>query len=515
MMSGCSHNRLGGVRKGVTKIVRHNLRLVVSPQGERQPVFYPEQSVIFDLTLHNDGAAQIETPSLDGNRPTPNYRVFDSSGQMVIDVTAADLFAQFDSEMGEPEPEEFAMEDLAPGATAETWFDLWSFTAPLPKGRYELQARHMIAADSDTFVESNRLAFEIVEADVDQIAAGYENGLHEASVIAWLVKGAAANERELLARLSVEGNHGAAQRSGRWIGKTPQGSRLSVSDKPPGVQGSAYSWLAVSSSTAEGSAVEMIQLLRATPEWQSEIVRLPVRDLLPTPRFPDRGLPTFLATGVGVSGGAVLTGIEFNPELAEAVPWTAPLSRRATRSACAFTASGPIIVLIASEDEGVTRLSRLRVDSTGELAAGEQEVHTSSNRLLGLAAEMRAAATPGFVALESSRTQPDRLTLVRVPLEGDAEVRELGEVQGWPTSEGRPVTPQQLHLEIGLDGTPFIALLDERGAYFFGSLDGAPLLRAMPKDTGRFKLPHIAALTEVTAFSAFTERGYLAHPGVR
>ena len=200
-------------------------------------------------------------------------------------------------------------------------------------------------------------------------------------------------------------------------------------------------------------------------------------------------------------------------------------------------------MLFASKEHERTNFSRLEVEETGAVSVAEHPVYSTYNELLAVAVDMRPNAPLAFLVLEADPEQHDHLTLVHIPLTGDPEIRDLGLVEGWPfvverveqprrrwpdepeedpavrvTEVRRALRAIEVSLEVGLDGTPWLALVDEQGSLYGGRLDGPPLaLLRQGEPDGTFKAtkPHAAALARGVTLSAFTETGALFHAGVR
>lgn len=326
---------------------------------------FPEQSAMFDLLLTNTATEAANLPDFDSNRWTPVYRIFNPAGERLLELTISDLYARYGAEMGEPDPEPPTFTSVPPNGTIESWLDLWSFTQPLPKGDYSLVLHHVLDPETKAAVDSAPVPFSVVDADVQEAVLGYENQSLEASVMAWLAAPVEGGDPEILVRLSAVNNHRSAQRSGNALGKTPVGSRLALSAKSREGTPTDLGWLGVVS----GSTLTLFSLNRASTEWKSGLITLPIAQPLPVPGFPDRNHGVFLATGLLADGSSALTGLvtpksvpDSAPPPSDAVvptaappppatpanagtvgePWILPLQVNPTLTACAVTAAGPI-----------------------------------------------------------------------------------------------------------------------------------------------------------------------------
>ncbi len=458
---------------------------------------YPEQSAIFDLFLTNTATETANLPDFDSNRWTPVYRIFNSAGERLLELTISDLYARFGAEMGEPNPEPPQLTPVPAKGTIESWLDLWSFTPPLPKGDYSLVLHHVLNPETNEAVDSAPVPFSVVDANVREAVLSYEDQKLETSVLAWLAAPIEGGDPEILVRLSALNNHRSAQRSGNAFGKTPSGSKLALSAKPREGTPTDQGWLSVVS----GSTLTLFYMNRAAQVWKSEPVTLPFAHPLPVPGFPDRDHGVFLASGVLPNGESALAGVVSPNEGPAAEPWVLPLKSNPTLTACAVTATGPIPLLLATETPTETTLARLDVFETGTAEAPERTVHASPNRLLALLPN-RPTAPPGFLAVLSNREKPNLLTVVRIPLSGDPEVTELPPIPGWPTLE-----ISHFRLAYATNDQAVFAFLDELGNYYAGALDGSPVALIAPPSG--IALPHIAALHQRLTFAAFTDLGSL------
>jgi len=499
--------------------------VTVTPRVQGGALF-PEQSAIFDLVLTNTATEAANLPDFDSNRWTPVYRVFNTAGERLLELTISDLYARYGAEMGEPDPEPPHLTYVPAQGTVKSWLDLWSFTQPLPKGDYTLVLHHVLNPDTQEAVDSAPVPFSVVDADVQEAVIAYEDQNLETSVLAWLAAPLEGGDPEILVRLSALNNHRSAHRSGNAFGKTPIGSKLALSAKPPAGTPTDQGWLGVIS----GANLTLFYMNRAAEVWKSEPVTLPFAHPLPVPGFPDRDHGLFLSTGLLPDGSAALSGYvsratqESTPTVGvvdpkispppapvspnagpAAEPWVLPLNANPTLTACSPTVTGPIPLLLASETATQTTLTRLDALETGTAEGPERTVHSSPNRLLAIIPN-RPTAPPGFLAVLANREKPNVLTVVRIPLAGDPEVTELPPLSGWPTIDDLPLAP--LHFQLAYPS--LFAFLDERGNYYAGTLDGSPVALIAPGGLPpRITLPHIAALHQRTTFAGFTDLGSL------
>ena len=489
---------------------KSNLRLTVAVRGGGN-VLLPEQSAFFDFAVENSGTEPALVAALSGNSDTPSYRVADAAGTLIVNVSPTDLYRRFGADMGEPEPEPLETTTIPPGESDSNWVDLWGLTDPLPDGTYTLSIIHLID-ESGAHLESEPLAFQVVDARVTNVAMSYEDEKRRSSVLAWLAAPQSGGSPQILVRLSTSGNHGAAQRSGWPCGETSPDTRLALSAKPPEGTPTFQGWMAAVSAHESGvDRATLFSLNRASPIWRSEPIPLPVSDALPVPRFPDRDHAVFLAVGRLAGAGMALVGAVVQPYSDDPpTVWSVPLKGEPTHVVCGFTAEGPIALLMASETAGRTVLSRIDVTAEGTVAGAERVVRESPHRLYAIARN-----PGGFVVLEGDREHAGTITVVRIAIEdGEPSVQELGPLPAWPVIDDKPLAPVDCFLEAPPNGPVLFAFLDEAGNYYGAVADGSPVhLLAAATPERVMTLPHIAALLGQTLFSGFTSRGYLAYLG--
>jgi hypothetical protein len=491
---------------------RHEVVLKASPRSGSARLL-PEQAAAFDLSLKNQTSAPAEVLAIDGNMTTPLVRAFDSKGERLFEKSNGDMAEQIVGNMGPVVPPPPRTITLAPGEAEPLWVNLWNYSDPLKLGVYSFEAAHHLTAGAPLLV-SNRVPFEIVPATVSSAALGYDSPVRMSSLLAWI---AAPHDGKgpprLLARLSGFGDHEKVQQGATDLGEAPPGARVAVSQVPSDGKPNWLGWIAVTSPRGVTLVRHNMTQLMAT----TGLLALSIADAKPLPRFPDRLHAVYLATGKGPSG-PVLTGLVAPPNGPAGAPWTVPIGANPDLAVCAFGMSGPISVLLASDDGQSGRVSRIDVDESGTVIAAEQVVRNTPNRVVALTVDMRARAPQSFVILESNRTMPDRLALVRIPLAGAAPpIVPLAPLAGWPSAgEGaaqRALPAQAITMDVGLDGVPRAAITDDRGRLFGGPLDGTPLTMLSDGGGAKALFPHVVSLTTHVTTSCFTEQGFLFHIG--
>ncbi|AUX43475.1 uncharacterized protein SOCE26_049240 [Sorangium cellulosum] len=468
----------------------------------------PEQSALFDVTLRNGAGAPRQVTSLNDNTWTPVVRAYDASGQLLAEGSPRDLQERLAGHMGEPTEAPPATVTLGPGEEQPLPVELWHFMNPLRPGRYALEVVHTADPASATPVSSGRVPFEVIPAGVEACALGYESAQRLSTVLAWIAVPSDTSAPELFARASGS-THAAPQSAGRSFGAVPPGAAIAVGAAPPDAMTTWLGWVAV----AAGGQVELHQHSLGAPAWRSGPIPLPVAGAVPVPRFPDRGHAVFLATGLA-GGRPALTGVSARPKAPPPAAWTVPLAALPRRSACAFAATGAIAVILVSDDGATTRVARVDVDESGAVVSPERVLRTSPNEVLAVTVDQRPGAPQVVLLLESNRTQPNRVALVRLPLAGGAAaVVPFAPARGWPSvvAEGgeRALRAREVALEVDWDGRPQLALVDELGRLFAGPLDGSPLGMIRDAARGPARCPHAGALREQTTFAGFAADGSL------
>lgn len=364
------------------------------------------------------------------------------------------------------------------------------------------------------------------------MALSYGEQDRSTSLLAWLASAAGDGEGRILMRQSATLKHSSAQRSGMPIGPASKGTRLALGMKPVSSASAAESWLAIVRGGSNGrSTVEVVQTFEAAARWTSKPIELPVDDAHPVPAFPDRGAALFLATGT-VGGNSALSGVKVDPENVGNA-WQIPLGFRPARTACIFDPLGPVSIVLARQDNGSTRLSIIGVEEDGKVNLALREVWNGEGELIELAADLHAGTRPSILALIADPRRSDHLKLVRVTATGETGIRDLGAIPGWPTILGRvpdpddktgkrtveirrPAKVRRAQLAVGQNSAVFLGMVDEEGSYYGGPLGHVPLTRlAGGQGASRVIFPQSAVLGRDAFFSGFTDRGALAHFGVR
>jgi hypothetical protein len=492
--------------KGQHMTTRESLEMTLSFKEKNGARLVPEECAYFNVAMRNDGTREAQFFDLDNNSETPVYSLYDGSGKKIASVSHQTMMNRMSGGgMGEPMPEPPSIRTLAAGKTVETFLDLWNYMAPPPKGVYELGAADRLPSGQPELVESNRLRFEIVDAQVRDVAFGYEDIQRTSSLLLWVAVPEGNGQALLLARLSTLDMHRVAQWSGNPLGSIDVNARLAIAGKPLEGTSSAIGWFAA----VEGQHVELIQHFRTNPNWRSGKIALPISDPQPVPGFPDREYAVFLATGTATHGAA-LAGARVHPEGPKAPPWTVPLDAVPVYSACAFGKAGPIALLFVSTQNGQEHLSRMDVDADGKIDAPQKTVRTSSNLTLAIAVDQRPGNPQQFVVLESDPAHSDRLFLVHVPLSGEPQVRDIPRQAGWPTGPQGPAHARSVSMQIGWDGRPVIALTDDAGRNYAGVPGEGSLMELGSLSNGSHAIGlHVAALRRSIEFGAFTDRGNL------
>jgi hypothetical protein len=487
------------------------LTLSASSRDGEDAALLPEQRVIFDVVLRNDGGEPAEGLDLTSNQDTPVARAFDGNGRQLFSATHGAMTDRIAGDLGDEEPEPPVTITLAPGQTHETFFDLWTYTDPLPRGVYTFGIRHRAAADANAWLESNRVRFEIVDAAVGEVVVGFEDARHESSIVTWSAAPATGGAPRWLARLSATDDHRCAQWSGTPLGEITPSTRLAIGAKPPEGTRTDHGWLA---ATAD-DAVELVYHFRTDPQWRSERLALGLRDARPVHGFPDRGHAVFMATGRTPEGGAALTGVPVAAKRAPTAPWVVALTEAPTRAAVSFDAASPFALLLAAEDGATSRLWRLDVDERGGVTGRERLVWASARVILAIGVDQRPRAARSFFALVADPLRRKHLTLVRIAVDGGVDTQEIVALPGWPRENGVPRGVVQADAAIGWNGVPALAFLDEAGDLHGGTLDARGLRRLARSDERALVHPHVVAMQPGPAYAAFTPGGSMVHFGQR
>ena len=550
------------VKKSVSKTsmnpTAENPQLTLAPTNSNSRLL-PEQAARFDLVFQNLSSQEAQLASLTGNDSTPSLRLFDGAGTMVSQFDSATIRRRAGAHMHDP-PSPAALVYLQAGVQDGSQINLWNYTAPLPPGRYRLQAAHQIRPGAHSIDAATE--FEIVPASVSSVAMNYGVSDHGSSLLSWLSQPLdKKSPPEILIRLSAGGNHGALMHGATAAGQVATGTHLTSSGLPPFSDIGDCGWLAVS----HGTKIELIRHALAQVTWRSGEFDVDLANLKPVPRFPDRGHALFLATGtrqgkpvlmglrveddparssappaagsklvpgpsepIGVNLSAPIQGAgpKTNPvaplpapkhELPAYHPWTVPLQGEPVRTAVAFHREGPITILLIYNKDGVATLSRIDVDESGQVVKPETVILAGNKQaeIWAVAVDARKDQPISFLALGGDRQNRNQLALIKIPLEGAPTVQEFPSLPGWParTVNGRsvPLAAVEMVLEPATDGRPWLAVIDEDGRLSGGVLDGSPLkvLRA----EGRCSNAYIAALPGHVTPGCFTEKGELFPAG--
>ena len=483
-------------------IEEKDIALVASFRAGMTDKLVPEEAPSFDVAMKNTQDAARAPLSLDNNLATPLFRLLDGEGTTLGEYGTATMMHRAGAHASNvvwPPPVTVTLE---PGAEAATWVNLWAYGPPAGPGRYAFEAIHLLAPGGPP-VTSNRLAFEIVPAGVSAVALTYESATRMSSVLAWIAAGQAGSPPpRLLLRYSGFQKHDSLQHGGNPHGEVAPDARIALGHGGPDSPIAWLGWAAV----AHRGVVEILQHNTAYSHFRAPPVPLPLSDVAPVPRFPDRGNKAlFLATGLH-QGAPVLAGVLADVMATPpAVPaWTVPLVAAPALSACAFRREGPVTLLFAHDDGASSHLRMLSVDEGGRVTSPEREVRTSDRRVLAITADLRRNAPPSFVVLEADRAEHRRMAVVTVPLEGEPQAGDLRDA-------GTFAAPAQVTLETTLQGVPIVALTDAAGALFAGTVSGG-LSRIRFSTERRVSWPHIAALSSLQV-AAFDERGVLTHQG--
>jgi hypothetical protein len=465
----------------------------------------PEQSASFDITLENRGALPVETLGIESNQWNPTLRVFNEDGSRRFETPAEVAAERYHGHTGEPTRPPRLL-TLQPGQSKSTFVNLCKYADPLPPGRYFFQAAHKLQAIGGGFVSSEKIPFTIEPARVLTMAAGYDAARPRRSSLAWIaVRG--TTKPQLLIRWSGK-FHATTMWGGMFHGEAPPDTALSVSQVVQGATTNELGWVAVHWP----GHVEMIQHNMSAPFRRTGPLEFPISAGFMVPRFPDRGTAALaMVAGVESDGRSALAGVlsargAINPKV-----WKQRLVLKPFMAACSFEKTGPITVLLASERQGVTRISRIGVDEDGWLIVPEHVVHTTFNKVLAIASDPR-----GFLVLEAHPIMTDHLTRIRIPLNAEPEPPVSSRIAGWPNLNvfgvTIPLPPDQLSFEPASDGSLWLAFTDPRGGLFAGDLNKNSVSLYRPKKHGQFvEFPHVSALVGHLDIAGFTESGVLFH----
>lgn len=490
---------------------QNGLALTAARRNDAVWPLVPEQAAEFDLRLRNQSGAPQSVNSLSGSLFSPVLRLFDASGNgMGLYPPAAGGQRAIGDLSGLFPPPPPRLVTLPPGGEETIAVNLWAHRDPAPPGTYGFDAAHSIGGDG--LLTSNRVAFEIVPAQVAGVALSYDSAQRGNSVLAWLATPKGGKAARLLVRISGFVTHATAQVGATALGDFPSDSHLAVSASPPDATFSpALGWVGVIS----GDKLQLIEHSMSEPRWRAPVATLPVSGAVPVPRFPNRVHAVFLATGSGRQGPA-LTGVVAQEGEGALKPWMTPLSAMALHSACAFSMEGAIAVLYSSDDGKHSRLHRIDVNENGSVASPDRVLRESSNEVLAMIADLRSGSPESVVVLEADRERHDRLALVKVPMSGEPMAMAPRPMADWPTvevkGERQPARAQALILETDGAGLPWVAFTDDRGDLIGGRMDGAMTLLREGR-ISRALFPHIGAVARGVSVSCFNPDGTLFHSG--
>ncbi|UCG05725.1 MAG: hypothetical protein JSV83_17695 [Desulfobacterales bacterium] len=484
-------------------------------QGSEHP-FLPEQAASFTLAMRNTTDEKVKVYSIALNEYTPLLNVLNSDGQLIGEFSPQIMVKRL-LHVAIEKPGPVKSIELDSGADETTWVNLWNYAPPLEPGQYAFEFMHRLQADTDR-VLSNRVPFQIVAAQVKDVALGYESSHRNTSVMAWLAAPEGnRDEPVLLARLSTGGDHRVTKQGATSYGCIPSATSVAVGQIPPDREHDDTGWIAV---MPEGQA-ELIRHDMTNELWRSGLIPMNITDSKLINRYPDRGHAVLLATGQS-EGKSVLAGVIVNVEQeGDYQPWSVPLLASPDDAVCCFGTEGPISLLFVSRDGENTNLSRLDVEQDGRVVVPEKIIHTTSLKVLSVAVDMRPGQTAMFLVLTADRDNHDHLSLIRIPLSEGPQVPELQPVAGWPATEDGdkrvPLEADRVFLELAPDGVAWLALIDEKGDFYGGTLTNRyhPVKRLRESSGTRLLYPHVGALFGGTTVSCFLESGLLFHTGGR
>jgi hypothetical protein len=486
--------------------------LELTPRGNWKHQLFPEQNPDFDLVLRNAGSSTVNALPLYGSFQSPRIALYQASGASIGAYTKADMYARQVGDPSEERPDPPQLEDMAPGKGSQISVAVWDYRVPLPPGSYTVLAEHR-TEPGGAYIQSNRYSFEVVRASVKTVSMGYNSAGHLASILAWLDAGASGVEgsERLLVRLSAMKGHSSLMVGATSHGEYPAGSLVSVGQVSIGTKEGPLNWLGVLS----GSHATAIRHNMTGPFWRSEPVALAIGGGVPVPRFPSMGPQMlFLATGTD-SKGAALAGALFEQPKGLLGQWSVPLAEKPSMTACLARAKRPAALLLATNHQGGSRISRLDVSVDGKPIGSEKLIRQSKNTVLAVGPAFDPESGDAFFALEGSPEEPDRLALVTIPMSGPLRPAKLQPMPGWPRDEnGKAVKPLQTQTEQAVDGSVAVAFVDSRGFFYGGKMLPKPFVgRLRAKADSPCIFPHIAALSQNLTPACFTSEGMLFTPG--
>ncbi len=487
------------------------VELLISPRENRPSPLYPDQAADFDIALRNAGKQAITVNSLEGNLDTPVIRISGPKG----------LHGEFSKRVRKEkmvghgstvQQESPSLETLAPGESDDTWVNLLGFHSPLPPGAYSFDVIHKVN-ESDSTVTSAAQKFDIVPAQVADVALGYESRNRSQSLLAWLAAPAHAPKLRLMVRESGFTGHASLHQGGTVLGEFDPGSRVAVSQLPWDGRITPVGWVAV---LAKNGKTTLMRQASTFPQGGPVSVALGVHDPVPVPRFPNRGNAVVLATGLSAKGGPELAGAVVAPEGAKRA-WHVPLTAMPKLTACSFMSTGGIQVLLVSDDGKQSVVRKLEIDETGKVLSPEQEIRTTRNEIVALAVGQRSPQA-FFLMLEADRRRHGRMALLKMPSTGESKftLTDLGSLQGWPSNqapEGPQMQPaKEIRLEQAPDGSAWLAMTNAQGDLYCGNVDGALELVREAKGSD-LSFPHVATLRGGISCFGFAADGSMFAPG--
>jgi len=490
-----------------TTTLKQSVALVAAPRGWSEPLL-AEQGVPFDLKLKNLTPSPLELLGFTGNDWNPMARVFDAEGTLLHNISSQMASEHLLGHRGEPtRPAKLFM--LKPEGEGSTWMNLAKYAGALPPGKYTFQAAHRLLPLDPTEIYSEKLPFEVVQAQVFHAALGYESSLHEQTLLAWIAAPEGGAPR-VMVRWSGA-SHNVSYWGGNVYGETEPDAHVAVSELPADTDGDGQGWVAV----LAGRSLELIRHNMSYPTWRSGAIELPIEGGIPISPFPERGGCLFLATGT-VDGKSVLAGVVQQPGDENQTVWTVPLAGQPELSACAFGPTGAISLLFASRDQQQTHLSRMDVDESGAVLSPQQVVRTTDHEVHAVAVDSRRGLPLAFVFLEADREKLDHLALMRLPVDGEVGGPDPERQRGWPVIEENEkevvLRAEKLCLEVGRDGGSVIGLIDEKGDFYGGRL-GHSLERFAEAPAKKIDHLHIATFKGGHDVAGFTAEGYLFNTG--
>ena len=485
-------------------------QLTISTRANRPSPLYPEQAADFDLVLRNSSQQPLTVKALEGNLDTPVIRLFGSQGLIgEFDKRAMGARMVGDvSTLMQPSPN---MVTLAPDGEDTTWVNLWSFHAALPPGAYAFDVVHDLNG-SGLQLTSERMKFNVVPVHVSDVALGYDSRNRFQSLVAWLAGSEPTAKLRLLLRESGFAGHESLHQGATAIGEYEVGARVAVSQLAWDAQATPVSWLAVFSP--DGTA-DLVEQAGTVPQGPVARVALGVRAPLPVPRFPNRGHAVVLATGASPKGPALAGAVV--PEEGNPLPWLVPLTSTPQLSACAFTQTGGIEVLLVSDDGRQSTVRRLEVDENGKVLSPEQTLRTTPNAITALAVGQRSPQA-FFLLLEADRIRHDHVAVLRIASTGETKTPdpELPQVKGWPSTrtaeEPQAQAARALTLEQAPDGGVWLAMTDVRGDLYCGRANGSLSLVRESKGSDLL-FPQVAALRDRVSCFGFAADGQMFTSG--